>query len=78
MIPSEDLTDVTLVSEDDDHNDCDEDEYEDEDKYVDDDGDQSWLWRSSDESYLVIKVVIVKEVMTCDVAPVALFQLTYF
>ena len=30
---------------------------------------------TSDESYLVMKVIIVKEVMTCDVSPVAMFLL---
>ena len=29
---------------------------------------------SRDESYLVMKVIIVKEVMTCDVSPVAMFD----
>ena len=33
--------------------------------------------KSSDESYLVMKVIIVKEVMTCDVSPVAMFGLKY-
>ena len=30
---------------------------------------------SRGESYLVMKVIIVKEVMTCDVSPVAMFFL---
>ena len=33
----------------------------------------SWSWLSCDESYLVMKVMIVKEVITGDVSPVALF-----
>ena len=32
-----------------------------------------WWKLSSHESYLMMKVVIVKEVMTCDVSPVAMF-----
>ena len=33
----------------------------------------SWSWLSCDESYLVMKVMIVKEVITGDVSPVAMF-----
>ena len=32
-----------------------------------------WWKSSSDEIYLVMKVEIVKEVMACDVSPVAIF-----
>ena len=35
-----------------------------------------WCKLSSHESYLLMKVMIVKEVMTCDVSPVAMFSST--
>ena len=48
-----------------------EDEDEDDDSYVVKFNQPLKL--SSEERYLVIKVILVKEVMTCDVSPVAMF-----
>ena len=66
MIPLEDFTDE----------DGDEDENEDEDENKNEDEDEVILWwnLSRDESYLVMKAMIVKEVMTGDVSPVAMFN----
>ena len=64
-MPYRDLTGVTLVSEDhdcpDDHNECDDIDYHDNHDLT------------MKMKMMMIKVIIIKEVMTCDVWAVAIF-----